>query len=72
MFPKLKASLATDGMLWVSWPKGSSSIPTNLKEDLVRQAGLETGLVDVKVCAVDENWSGLKFVFRLKDRKQGS
>jgi hypothetical protein len=67
-FPKLKANLAKDGMLWVSWPKGGSSIDTDLKEDIVRQVGLASGLVDIKICAVDEDWSGLKFVYRLKDR----
>jgi hypothetical protein len=55
-------------MLWVSWPKVSSAVPTDLAENLVREIGLRNGLVDVKVCAVDEIWSGLKFVFRLEDR----
>jgi hypothetical protein len=68
-FPKLKASLSPSGMLWVSWPKGSSGVPTDLTENVVRDIGLTNGLVDVKVCAVDETWSGLKFVFRLKDRR---
>lgn len=69
-FPPLKKSLAKDGMLWISWPKGSSNIATDLNENVVREIGLENGLVDVKVCAVDENWSGLKFVFRIKDREK--
>lgn len=60
--------LRKDGMLWVSWPKKSSKVPTDLDENKIREFGLRTGLVDVKVCAVDEVWSGLKFVFRLKDR----
>ncbi len=68
-FPKLKKLLAKDGTLWVSWPKGGSSIPTDLKEGIVREIGLDAGLVDVKICAVDEDWSGLKFVYRIKDRK---
>lgn len=67
-FPKLKAALSPSGMLWVSWPKASSGVPTDLSENLVREIGLANGLVDVKVCAVDEVWSGLKFVYRIKDR----
>lgn len=67
-FPKLQTALSPSGMLWVSWPKGSSGVPTDLTENVVREIGLANGLVDVKVCAVDEVWSGLKFVFRLKDR----
>jgi hypothetical protein len=55
-------------MLWVSWPKGSSDVTTDLTENAVREIGLANGLVDVKVCAVDETWSGLKFVRRVKDR----
>jgi hypothetical protein len=55
-------------MLWIAWPKKSSGRATDLTEDIVRQVGLESGLVDVKVCAVDDTWSGLKFVIRLKDR----
>jgi len=68
-FPTLKSSLALNGSLWVSWPKGTSKLETDLNENVVRSIGLEHGLVDVKVCAVDETWSGLKFVFRLKDRR---
>ena len=67
-FPKLKKSLSEQGMLWISWPKGASRIPTDLNENVVREIGLKNGLVDVKVCAVDEVWSGLKFVYRLEDR----
>jgi hypothetical protein len=67
-FAVLKASLAPDGMLWVSWYKKSSRIPTDLDENIIRDMGLAQGLVDVKVAAVDERWSGLKFVYRLKDR----
>ena len=66
--PKIKPRLASNGTLWISWPKGGSSIATDLKEGMVREAGLTAGLVDVKICAVDEDWSGLKFVYRLKDR----
>jgi hypothetical protein len=63
-----KKWLKKDGMLWVSWPKKSSGTVTDLDENGIRNFGLNNGLVDVKVCAVDNQWSGLKFVFRLKDR----
>ncbi|MEQ6167553.1 DUF3052 domain-containing protein [Ekhidna sp. MALMAid0563] len=63
-----KESLKKDGILWVSWPKGSSKMETDLNGNIVREFGLNGGLVDVKVCAVDENWSGLKFMYRKKDR----
>jgi len=68
-FPKVAKQLAPAGMLWVSWPKKTSGMASDLDENLVRNIGLEAGLVDVKVCAVDEVWSGLKFVIRVKDRK---
>jgi hypothetical protein len=68
-FPKLKERLAPAGMLWVSWPKKSSGIVTDIGENEIREFGLSAGLVDVKVCAVSEIWSGLKFVRRVKDRK---
>jgi len=55
-------------MLWVSWPKKTSGVPTDLNENVVRDFGLANGLVDVKVCAIDDTWSGLKFVRRLSDR----
>jgi hypothetical protein len=67
-FPEYARRLQPSGMLWVSWPKKSSGVPTDLTENIVRDIGLNAGLVDVKICAVDEVWSGLKFVFRLKDR----
>lgn len=67
-FLQCASKLQTNGMLWVSWPKQSSGVPTDLNENIVRDIGLTAGLVDVKVCAVDEIWSGLKFVYRLKDR----
>jgi hypothetical protein len=63
-FPRLARALADDGMLWISWPKKTSKVATDLTEDVVRGLGLPLGLVDVKVCAVDETWSGLKFVRR--------
>src|SRR5215472_832513 len=67
-FPQLKKNLAANGVLWVSWPKGASRIKTDVNENVAREIGLKNGLVDVKVCAVDDVWSGLKFVFRLRDR----
>ncbi|WP_190808695.1 DUF3052 domain-containing protein [Flagellimonas sp. S3867] len=63
-----KPFLKKNGLLWVSWPKGSSNIPTDLKRDPIREYLLSIGLVDVKVAAIDKDWSGLKFVYRLKDR----
>jgi hypothetical protein len=66
--PGLKAHLSMDGMLWLSWPKKASALPTDLDRDVVRSMGLAQGLVDVKVCAVDADWSGLKFMYRLADR----
>ncbi len=68
IFPKLKAALLPSGILWVSWLKQSSSLPTDLNENIIRDIGLRNGLVDVKVIAIDKDWSGLKFVYRLKDR----
>jgi len=71
-FSKFVRRLAPAGMLWVSWPKKTSGILTDLNENDVRRLGLLAGLVDVKVCAVDEVWSGLKFVIRVKDRISAS
>ena len=67
-FSRLAEKLAPDGMLWIAWPKRASGRKTDLTEDVVRNIGLKAGLVDVKVCAIDEVWSGLKFVVRLIDR----
>ena len=67
LLPAAKA-LAPAGMLWISWPKKSSGISSDLDENIVRQSGLDAGLVDVKVCAVTDVWSGLKFVIPVKDR----
>jgi len=64
----LKDNISSRGALWVSWPKASSGVKTNLNETIIREIGLRSGPVDVKVCAVDEMWSGLKFVYQLKDR----
>jgi hypothetical protein len=67
-FPRLRDRLESNGALWVAWPKKASGVKTDLSEGIVRSIGLEAGLVDVKVCAVDDIWSGLKFVRRLRDR----
>ncbi len=64
------AALAPAGMLWISWPKKSSKVPTDITEDVIRLGGLDAGLVDVKVCAVTDVWSGLKFVIPVKNRPQ--
>src|SRR5215218_7980122 len=67
-FAKLAQKLATNGMIWIAWPKKSSGVTTDLSFERVQRIGLDAGLVDVKICAIDETWSGLKFVYRLKDR----
>lgn len=70
LFPPLKEKLDKNGLIWVSWIKKASKEYTAMfSENEVRDLGLKIGLVDVKVCAVDANWSGLKFVYRMKDRK---
>jgi hypothetical protein len=66
--PRLMDALGDTGMLWVAWPKKSSGVVTDLTENVLRDVLLPTGWVDVKVCAVDETWSGLKFVKRLSER----
>src|SRR3954447_17317116 len=67
-FDGLANAIAPNGGLWIAWPKGTSNVATDLRESVVRELGLAHGLVDNKVCAVDDVWSGLRFVFRLKDR----
>jgi hypothetical protein len=67
-FPGLKESLMPAGQLWISWPKKSSGVTTDLDENVVREIGLAHGLVDVKVASIDDTWSGLKFVYRISDR----
>ena len=67
-FSSLAPRLTTAGALWVAWPKKASGVATDLDENVVRDVGLEAGLVDVKVIAIDDTWSGLKFVRRLRDR----
>lgn len=69
IFPELKAALKNNGTLWISWPKKAAKVETDLDENIIRKTGLAIGLVDVKVCAIDSTWSGLKFVYRLRDRK---
>jgi hypothetical protein len=69
-FPRLAKALADDGTLWISWPKQSGGLASDLNENVVRDIGLQHGLVDVKVCAVDDVWSGLKFVRRVENRKK--
>ena len=66
---KLKNQIEQNGMIWISWPKKASKVKTDLTEDAIRNLALKNGLVDIKVCAVDEIWSGLKLVIPLKDRK---
>jgi len=69
LFAKLAPKLRDTGMIWIAWPKKASGVATELTEGVVRRVGLATGLVDVKVCAIDATWSGLKFVRRLRDRR---
>lgn len=64
LLPIMQQCIRRDGMIWVSWPKQSSGVPSSVTEDVVREVALPLGLVDVKVCAVDETWSGLKLVIR--------
>jgi hypothetical protein len=66
---QFKKSIVENGMIWVSWPKKSAGVPTDVTEDVIRELALPLGLVDVKVCAVDEVWSGLKLVIRRENRK---
>jgi hypothetical protein len=65
----LKNELEQNGMMWISWHKKSAKIPTDITENIIRDIALENGLVDIKVCAVDEIWSGLKLVIPVKDRR---
>lgn len=69
-FPKAYDRLEQSGGLWIAWPKKSSGIETDLNENIIRTLGLAAGLVDNKVCAIDETWSGLRFVVRVVDRKK--
>jgi hypothetical protein len=67
-FPKLANGLVPDGGLWIAWPKRTSGVATDLSFDPVQEIGLANGLVDNKVCAIDDTWSGLRFVYRVSDR----
>ncbi len=66
--PTLGKAVGPDGGVWIAWPKRASGVPSDLDENVVRELGLKAGLVDNKVCAIDEVWSGLRFVYRLRDR----
>ncbi len=68
--PVLRAKIADSGTLWISWPKKSANVPTDVTEDMIRALALPHGLVDVKVCAIDETWSGLKLMVRRENRKK--
>src|SRR5215211_2898922 len=68
-FARIARALTDQGSVWISWPKQSSGVETDLTENVVRELGLAEGLVDVKVCAIDEVWSGLKFVRRVANRR---
>ena len=67
-FASLKSAIKKDGMLWISWYKKAARMPTDITEDVVREVALAGGLVDVKVAAIDSQWSGLKLVYRKEDR----
>lgn len=66
--PGLRSQIKPNGMIWISWPKKSSKVITDITEDIIRNFALQNGLVDIKVCAVDEIWSGLKLVIPVSDR----
>ena len=70
--PRAKNAIVNDGALWLCWPKKTSRLARDLTGNVVRESGLASGLVDIKVCAVDEDWSGLKFVYRIADRRNAS
>ncbi len=65
---KLRHQIAPDGVVWISWPKKSAGVPTDITEDTIRRLALPLGFVDVKVCAVDDTWSGLKLMIRRSAR----
>jgi hypothetical protein len=70
ILPQLMQQIKPDGMIWVSWPKKASKVVTDITEDIIRNFAIKIGLVDIKVCAVDEVWSGLKLVIPVKDRSK--
>ncbi len=67
-WPKLTAAVEPNGTVWVAWPKKASKVPTDITEDVLRDEFLPTGWVDIKVCAIDETWSGLRFALRRERR----
>ncbi len=69
-FERLAMAVTGNGMIWVAWPKKASGVTGELSEESVQKIGLSNGLVDVKICAIDDTWSGLKFVIRKADRAQ--
>lgn len=68
--PVMREKVSDTGIIWISWPKKSAGVPTDLKEDVIRDVALPLGLVDVKVCAIDETWSGLKLMVRRENREE--
>lgn len=70
--PVLREKIADTGTVWVSWPKRSAGVPTDVTEDIIRDVALSLGFVDVKVCALDETWSGLKLMVRRENRKRAA
>jgi hypothetical protein len=68
--PRMGKKIVQDGVIWISWPKKASGVATDITEDIIRDTALALGLVDVKVCAVDDTWSGLKLVIRVENRKR--
>lgn len=68
LLPGLKGRIKSNGIIWISWPKKASKVITDITEDIIRNYALQTGLVDIKVCAVDDTWSGLKLVIPVKER----
>jgi hypothetical protein len=68
--PVLRERIADTGTVWISWPKKSARVPTDVTEDVVRELALPLGFVDVKVCAIDETWSGLKLMIRRENRRK--
>ncbi len=69
--PAIRRTVFPNGSIWIAWPKKASKVPTDMTEDVVREVALPTGLVDNKVCAIDDVWSGLRLVWR-KDRRNGA
>jgi hypothetical protein len=70
LLPAMKTKIQQHGMIWTAWPKKASKLKSDLDENIIRDKGLSIGLVDIKVCAVNDIWSGLKFVIPVKDRKK--